>query len=263
MPDRSCSREASQNGIPVWERYAPWYIAEETTIFAPDMRELGFYRRLREEHKGSCLEIGAGHGRLVGSLFSGESINVALEPSRAMLAGWAAPDTVLASRVRGLGQCLPFRDSAFGFVAFPYNGMQCILDHEERRRILRESFRVMEPDGCFVVEVCHAFSFRPEESGVERYRFRLESGRSVQLVESIRRCVESRTITYDMTYTDSDGTSENILLELALLEEDELAEDLRFAGFRSLRFLGDYDGSSFSGIDSPRLLVIAGKEETQ
>jgi SAM-dependent methyltransferase len=262
MPCSYFGREPSPEATPVWERYAPWYITEETAIFAPDQSELSFYRKLRDEYKGPCLEIGAGHGRLAASL-AAESITVALEPSRAMLAGWNMVDAALASRVRGVGQSLPFRDSMFGIITFPYNGIQCILDREDRRELLRESCRTLEQDGCFVVETCHAFGFRPEESGMERYRFRLSSGRTVQLVESVRRCVERRIITYDMTYIDSDGASENIVLELALLEEDELAEDLRCAGFRSLRVFGDYDGSSFSGIDSPRLLVIAGKGETQ
>jgi ubiquinone/menaquinone biosynthesis C-methylase UbiE len=244
----------------VWEKYAHWYITEETEVFTQDQRELDFYRQIRGETGDPCLEIGAGYGRLARSL-SGPSVTAALEPSPAMLAGWTEADSALACRVRSPGQSLPFRDSVFGLVTFPYNGIQCILSRSERFDVLRESCRVLIRGGSFVLEVCHAFSFRPEESGSRRYRTRLDSGRTVQLVESISRCVEERSITYDMTYSDSDGKSENIVLRLALIEPDELVDELGRAGFSSVQLTGDYDGTPFSGEDSPRLLVRAVKGE--
>jgi ubiquinone/menaquinone biosynthesis C-methylase UbiE len=244
----------------VWERYAPWYITEESLVFSPDRRELGFYRKLRTGYGGPCLEIGAGHGRLASSLCT-ESVTAALEPSRRMLDGWKQEDTLLAERVRGTGRELPFRDSAFDFVTFPYNGIQCVLDRDERRQILRESCRVLRTGGRFVVEVCHAFSFRPEETGAQRYSHRLGDGRTVRLVESIRRDVDSRTITYDMIYTDTEGNSENVVLVLALVERDELLEDIGLAGFTDPLCLGDYNGDQFMGENSPRLLMLAGKGE--
>jgi SAM-dependent methyltransferase len=244
-----------------WERYAPWYILEETQVYAPDTRELDFYRALRGRHRGRCLEIGSGHGRLARSL-GGPSLTAALEPSPAMLSGWTASDRSLASRIRGRGQEIPFRDSSFGLVVFPYNGIQCIVERRERLRVLEEARRVTARTGLFVLEVCHAFSFRPEEAGAERYNTRLDSGLVIRLVESISRCVEERTISYDMTYSDSDGRSENIVLRLGLIDREDLEEDLGLAGFGSIRFMGDYDGSPFEGEDSPRLLALAGKGVT-
>jgi SAM-dependent methyltransferase len=254
--------EASGAVSRTWERYAPWYIIEETQVYAPDTRELDFYRELRGRHEGRCLEIGAGHGRLARSL-GGTSLTAALEPSPVMLSGWTTSDALLACRIRGRGQELPFRDSSFDLVTFPYNGIQCIVDREERLRVLGEARRVTARAGLFVLEVCHAFSFRPEETGAERYHTRLDSGLTVRLVESIYRCVEDRTISYDMTYSDSDGRSENIVLRLGLVDRVELEEDLGLAGFGSVRFMGDYDGSPFEGEDSPRLLALAGKGVTR
>jgi SAM-dependent methyltransferase len=260
MHPGDCTRGTASGGAGLWERYAPWYITEEREVYAPDRRELDFYRRIRAATPGPCLEIGAGFGRLAGSL-SGEAVTVALEPSPAMLDGWIPSDTDLAARLRGQGQELPFRDAAFRMVTFPYNGIQCILDRGERLRVLQEAHRVLSPGGFFMLEVCHAFAFRPEESGARRYRTKLPSGRVVELVESISRCVEDRLITYDMTYSDSEGESENIVLTLAIIECGELVDDLEKAGLAVASVTGDYDGSEFRGEDSPRLLVRAVKGE--
>ena len=219
---------------------------------------MDFYRRLRSEHPGTCLEIGAGYGRLSRSLLS-DALTVALEPSWAMLSGWQDGNRSLAARVMAKGQVIPFRSDSFEFIIFPYNGLHCILDPDHRRQVLREAFRVLHPGGCFVVEVCSSFNYRAEESAVERYTHTLENGCTLSLVESVRRDVDRGTISYDMIYTGFDEEPERIDLVLALIDKNDLLRDLMDAGFGSLRIWGDYDRSVFMNRDSPRLLVLAEK----
>jgi len=125
------------SGIDVWEKYARYFISEETSIYPPDFREMDFYRQLRLDYPGACLEIGAGHGRLSRSLHR-DSLTVALEPSREMLSGWQNEVQALAARVMAEGQVIPFRSDSFEFATFPYNGLQCIIEAEQRRQVLRE-----------------------------------------------------------------------------------------------------------------------------
>jgi len=248
------------SGIDIWKKYARYFISEETSIYPPDYREIDFYRQLRSEYKGACLEIGAGHGRLSRSLF-GNSLTVALEPSREMLSGWRNGDLALAARVMAEGQVIPFRSDSFEFAAFPYNGLQCIVDAEQRRQVLREAFRVLHPGGGFVIEVPSCC--RAEEAAVERYTHTFENGSTLSLVEEVRRDVNRGTITYDMVYTGFDEEPERIVLVLALIDKDDLLRDLMDTGFSSLQVWGDYNRSVFTGRDSPRLLVLAEKGDVQ
>ncbi len=248
------------SGVDIWEKYARYFISEETTIYPPDFREINFYRQLRLDYQGTCLEIGAGHGRLSRSLHR-DSLTVALEPSREMLSGWKDGDKALAVRVMAEGQVIPFRSGSFEFAAFPYNGLQCIVDAEQRRQILGEAFRVLRPGGAFLIEV--PSGCREEESAVERYSHTFENGSTLNLVEAVRRDVDHGTITYDMVYTGFDEEPERVVLVLALIDKDDRLRDIMDTGFSSLQVWGDYDRSVFTGRDSPRLLVLAGKGDVQ
>jgi SAM-dependent methyltransferase len=248
------------SGVDIWEKYARYFISEETSIYPPDFREIDFYRQLRSEYQGACLEIGAGYGRLSRSLFM-DSLTVALEPSGEMLSGWQSRDLALAARVMAEGQVIPFRSDSFEFAAFPYNGLQCIVDAEQRRQVFREAFRVLYPGGGFLIEV--SSDRRAEEPAVERYTHTFENGTSLGLVEAVRRDVDLGTITYDMVYAGFDEEPERIVLVLALIDKDDLLRDLMDTGFSSLQVWGDYNRSVFTGRDSPRLLVLAGKGDVQ
>ncbi len=116
----------------LWNRYARYFNVEEGIVFPADKPELDFYTQLRKEYTGQCLEIGAGSGRLAGSL-QGKSVTVALEPSDSMLHDWAASDCKLAIRIQGTGEKMPFRSGSFPVVVFPYNGLQCVPEEDIRQ----------------------------------------------------------------------------------------------------------------------------------
>jgi len=246
----------------VWDEYAPFFNAEEGTVFSHDLREMEFYRHFRQSHSGSCLEIGAGAGRLAKSLYDG-SFMAALEPSSTMLASWAPDDCRLASRVRGYGQQLPFRSRTFAFACFPYNGLQCILDREGRLAVLREACRVLLPGGSLVIEVSPAFARRYPEGRTRRYQVILPGGGRLSLDEEVL-CPEGRnTVLYDMIYTTElpggGGDVRRVFLELAAFDVMEAVEDTERACLTVSDLWGDYDESPFDPDCSPRLLIHAMK----
>jgi SAM-dependent methyltransferase len=248
-------------GRDIWNRYAAYFNAEEFQVFPPDHREIQFYKALRTEFSGECLEIGAGSGRLARALFN-RGCTTALEPSDAMIAAWSPGDSALALRVQGTGEFLPFPDDTFEFVCFPYNGLQCVLDTASRRMIVEEAFRVAAPGGAFVLEVSPVFSRRPEEPLSERYRTVLHDGRELSLMEKVERCSSTGNIRYHMFYTvkgDGGAATEDMILELASISADETIGMVGSAGFSAVSHFGDYDLSAFDEECSPRLLVKAVK----
>lgn len=257
---KSCFEPSDRD---VWDDYAPFFNAEEGTVFQHDHREMDFYRRLRRRYPGPCLEIGAGSGRLSRSLFDG-CLMAALEPSAVMLRSWTADDGRLAGRVRGVGQGLPFRSGSFRFACFPYNGLQCILDRRSRRRVIREALRVLEPGGVFVFEISPAFSRRYPEPRTRRYRAGLPDGGFLELDEEVLRPDGRSSVVYDMIYTSEDPggnrESRRISLELSGAPVLESVDESRAAGFRVDTLWGDYDESPFDAELSPRLIVPAVKE---
>lgn len=246
-----------------WDEYAPFFNAEEGTVFSHDLREMEFYRLLRLRHPGACIEIGAGAGRLSRSLFNG-GFMAALEPSRAMMASWTRAQMKLAHRVRGIGQDLPFKDGCFGFACFPYNGLQCILERDGRRSVFREAHRVLAAGGIFLFEISPAFARRPPEQRTRRYSVELPDGGILSLDEEVNRPECRNSVVYDMIYSSEyqNGAcdSRRVVLELAAFNVLEAVDDARNAGFSVERLWGDYDETPFDPEMSPRLLVPAMKE---
>ncbi len=247
--------------VDLWERYGPLFSIEEKLVFPPDHRELQFYSELRRRHPGSCMEIGAGDGRLA-HILGNDSLTIGLEPSSVMFELWTPPARIGVSCVRGLGQQLPLRESCLDFILFPYNGIHCILDRDDRKTLLSEAARVLHPRGRFFAETCHRFDDREDEENAERYHYN-KNGVSLRLVETVSHDRERGIISFDMEYSGSSVTegSLSILLELALISTGELLHDIREAGMSILTIWGDYDCSPWDKRYSPRLLVLAERSE--
>jgi ubiquinone/menaquinone biosynthesis C-methylase UbiE len=247
----------------LWNRYAQYFNAEEGSIFPADQPELDFYRSMRNEYLGACLEIGAGAGRLAGSLYS-RSVTVALEPSESMLAAWSDFDSRLAVRLQGIGELLPFRSASFDIVCFPYNGLQCVTEEGLRAEIIREAFRVVSPGGVFVLEVSPVFGRRESEPLTERYNTAMPDGTRLILREKVERMRNPDSVKYHMFYTTVRGNTEvceTITLDLAVISCMGITGLLKQTGFRDIILWGNYDRSPYDDDLSPRLLVSARKEK--
>lgn len=247
--------------VDLWERYGPLFSIEEKIVFPPDHRELQFYSELRRRHPGSCMEIGAGDGRLT-HILGNDSLTIGLEPSSVMLELWTPEDRISVPCVRGLGQQLPLRESSLDFILFPYNGIHCILDRDDRKTLLSEATRVLHPRGRFLAETCHRFDDREDEENAERYNYN-KNGISLRLVETVSHDREKGIISFDMEYSGSlvDYGSRDIHLDLALISAGEMLHDIREAGMSILTIWGDYDFSPWDKRYSPRFLVLAERRE--
>ncbi|MCK5036857.1 MAG: class I SAM-dependent methyltransferase [Candidatus Sabulitectum sp.] len=245
----------------LWNRYARYFNAEENVVFPADQPELDFYKQIRKDYTGACLEIGAGSGRLAGSL-NRESVTIALEPSDSMLAGWTVSDAGFVVRVQAFGESMPFRTGSFPVVCFPYNGLQCVPEEEKRVGIIKEAFRVTAPGGVFLLEVSPIFARRGPEPLTERYSVNIPGGARLVLKEKVERRRNPDSIRYHMFYTTVDRhceTTEQITLDLAVTSRDEIVTLLMESGFCDIVQWGNYDRSTYDDELSPRLLVLAAK----
>ena len=161
-------------------------------------------------------------------------------------------------RVRGIAQQIPLRNSSLDIVLFPYNGIHCILDRDERKTVLRNISGVLKPGGKFFAEACPRFDVREDESRKERYNY-VENGTSLRLVESVSHDLMRGLIVFDMEYSGSavDEGKIDIRLELALISAGELLHDIRDEGMKISAIWGNYDRSPWDTDYSPRLLVLA------
>jgi SAM-dependent methyltransferase len=240
----------------MWDRYARFYVLEEGTIYPEDRKEMDFYRQLRVSLVGDCLELGAGAGRLARSLLHDSGLTVALEPSAAMMGLWSRQDQGLADRVQGRAESIPFADGSFDLVIFPYNGLQCILQPQNRLLALRETRRVLRRGGRFVLEICPLFATRPLEQDAHRYTF-VDDSISVTLVESISRDRDRGITTYDMLYSVEGEPDTRVVLDVAILEPGDLVRMLQSSGFRVEHEWGGYDMRDYEHGLSPRFIAQA------
>ena len=245
----------------LWEWYGPLFSLEEREIYPPDIMEIRFYQKFRKKYPGDCMELGAGDGRLTGYL-DDDSHVIALEPSASMLNSWPAAMQQRISRIRAIAQNIPLRTASLDLVLFPYNGIHCILDRDERKLAFREIAAVLRPGGKFFAETCPSFHIREQEIRKERYDYN-ENGTSLRLVESVSQYPEKGLIVFDMEYSGS-AVAEgkiDIKLELALISAAELLQDIRNEGMKITGIWGDYDLSPWDADCSPRLLVLAERDE--
>ena len=85
------------------------------------------------------------------------------------------------SRIRGIAQNIPLKNSSLDLVLFPYNGIHCILKRNERKQVLREIAAVLKPGGIFFAEACPGFDKRQDEERKERYDQNIERARQNEL----------------------------------------------------------------------------------
>ncbi|KKR96546.1 MAG: Methyltransferase type 11 [Candidatus Uhrbacteria bacterium GW2011_GWF2_41_16] len=126
-----------------WKEYDAWYDKHKFAYLS----ELAAIKKVLPK-KGKGLEIGIGTGRFAALL----GIQYGIDPSANMVR--IAKKRKVNARV-GYGQKLPYRDSAFDYVAI-INTL-CFVKNPEQ--VLRESWRVLKKNGKIIVGIIDKNNF--------------------------------------------------------------------------------------------------------
>jgi len=114
-----------------------------------DEGERAAYWRIADEVRNQpILDLGVGPGRTISLLRSLSKSYVAIDylPGMVEVARKKYPFVdVNVGDARDLSR---FADGSFALVVFSYSGIDAV-DHEDRRRVLREAYRVLRPNGIF------------------------------------------------------------------------------------------------------------------
>lgn len=121
---------------------------------------------------GPLLDLGCGTGRMLAPLAKAGFTPFGLDCSANMLAvaRRANPQANLVRADAGRG--IPFGGASFATVVCLHAVLSHVTDQAQRRALVREALRVLEPGGVFVLELPHPRSFPPENAPVAWRVFR-------------------------------------------------------------------------------------------
>jgi SAM-dependent methyltransferase len=120
------------------------------------------------------LDLGVGAGRTTRYLASISAQYVGIDIAPEMIRECKRKFPSLDIRVMNAADLEDFRDSVFDAVVFSGNGIDYLYPDEERWRCLREVFRVLRPEGLFILSVHNLGKFYAK--GVKTsVRMRIES----------------------------------------------------------------------------------------
>lgn len=148
-------------------------------------------------------------------------------------------------------RALPFADGSFDAVLNVFTSLGLFLDDAEDVRALAEARRVLAPGGAFLLESMHRDEVVAQYA--ERDRWRLPDGTEVR---ARRRFDPVTGISHEVVRWrrgEERGEKRHALRLRTATEIDGL---LRAAGFRSLEWYGDWDGSPVHH-RAERIIVIA------
>lgn len=157
--------------------------------------------------------------------------------------------------VRGDMRNLPFRSGVFRTALSMFTSLGYFPTPGEDSHVLREAARVLRPDGLFVLDYLNAEWTRrhlvPEgERSAGPYRVH-ERRRIVTGTDGLERVEKT------MVIDQGPGRVMTVREEVLLLDGPALSALLEDAGFDIFDCLGDYDGSRFHSVESPRALLLA------
>jgi SAM-dependent methyltransferase len=132
--------------------------------YPPYMTKLQTAWLARMCRPGPLLDLGCGTGRMLDPLATAGFAPVGLDCSANMLAlarrGHPRADLVRAEA----GQGIPFAEAAFRTVICLHAVLSHVIDQAQRRVLVNEARRVLQPGGVFVLELPHPRSFPPENA---------------------------------------------------------------------------------------------------
>ncbi len=100
------------------------------------------------------LDLGCGAGRTTINLFKSGYCNIiGLDISDKFIEfakNYCLKNNLGISFINGDATNLPFDNEQFDAVIFSYNGMMCIPGQKNRDKVLKETYRVLKPNGIFI-----------------------------------------------------------------------------------------------------------------
>lgn len=236
---------------------------------------LTFYREQMVGDAGPVLELGCGTGRILWAITGLGVPTIGLDLSMAMLR------LVHTSRpaVQSLGggppivcaefQQLPFVDASFSTVALPMRTIGHLVKAEERVAIFSEVYRVLRPNGRFLLDHYH---LDDQWARAHDNRFRLmycgaesENERRVVLIwDRYDYDFDARTLLCTVQLDEigpavEAPTSSQVQFPFRWFEPSELVSLGRRAGFHLGFCWGDFAGAPFSD-DSDHIVLRLDKQ---
>jgi SAM-dependent methyltransferase len=205
---------------------------------------------------GWILDLGCGEGRYLHAMSERGFAPVGIDLSAPLL-GLARSRLPLVPLIRADMRSLPMRERSFRRVLLMFTTFGYFPTIAEDRRVLSEIARVLVPGGGLVLDYVNARHVR--ENLVAR------SGRLVRGMSAEERRWIDPAGPYLWKETRigpmRDGTRRVYQERLRLYEPGEIEEMLLACRFRIEERIGDYRGRPFDPGRSPRLLLLALREE--
>ncbi|MCL4809389.1 MAG: methyltransferase domain-containing protein [Thermoanaerobaculia bacterium] len=241
--------------------YASWF-GEEYLALYPDRDDLEAARQAEfvlgcvapyaSRGRGGILDLACGTGRHAVVLSRGASPVIGVDLSVPLLARARARRADPAPAfVRADMRRLPFADGAFGAVVNFFTSFGYFDDPGDDVRVIGEIGRVLAPGGAFLSDVFNAArvlaTLVPNEE-------KTVAGERV----SIRRRYDTATRRIEKEITMGHGTGARTFRErVRVYLRAELEALHRVAGFEVRAAFGDFDGTPFDPVRSPRLILLA------
>jgi SAM-dependent methyltransferase len=249
-------------GFEGWDDYAPFYDWENARTLG--RRDVPFWRNLALNSGGRVLELGSGTGRISLPLARSGVRVTGIDRSAAMLS--IAQRRVARGRLQRHLQLvqadirhLPFPSSSagrrrsretFAMVMAPYGILQSLVRERDLADTLSESYRVLQPNGTFGLELV------ADLPSWEEYRRRVSlqgwrgrrGGSHVTLVETVRQDRPRHRTIFDQEFTERRGRQSRVhrfSLAFRTLSVPQMRRRLERAGFEIAALLGDYRGGAW------------------
>jgi SAM-dependent methyltransferase len=206
----------------------------------------------------AVLDVCCGEGRHLRAFEREGAVGFGLDLSTVLLERLQAAGEGGCSRiVRGDMRDFPFKSESFDLCTNMFTSLGYFETREEESRVLREAWRVLRPEGVFVIDHVNPVWV---ESTLEP---RTVKTKGDLLIEERRRMVdEGKAVEKTMTIRSVKAPEvplRDYRERVALFRTGELEQMLEEAGFGIVKLLGSYDGRPFQEASSSRLIVLVRK----
>ncbi len=221
-----------------------------------------FYSQLAREAQGPVLELGCGTGRVLLEIARLGFPCTGVDASARMLAELRKKDPPRTLRlVHGSMQSFDLGEDRFRLIYAAFRSMQHLIEVEAQLACLACVRRHLAPGGVFAFDVFNPrFEVLAIDDPPEKVDLRFQhEGREVVRHTQLRHDRAAQCIHLSMRYAASEDATGSILgtaeFSMRYFFRFELEHLLARAGFRSLRFYGDFARGSVEG--GSDLIVVA------